>query len=339
LGRLRPAVTEGQFGPGGPGAIYKIDGRNGRVSTFARLPSGGGPNGGAALGNIAYDPVHRQFFVSDFQTGLIHRLDMNGNLLGSFDHGVDGRPNLGLRLVSRKGGGADITSGTFDSEDPATWGLADERRRVWGLAYHGGRIYYATASGPQIWSVGIARDGSFAGDPSWELDVSPKPTDHPISDIAFDDSGRMYLTQGGDLEGDYDYKLQQRDGPNRVLRFRRETPDDPNTLSRWVRDPDEYALGFPGNHRNAAGGIALGYGYDRRPDGSYGFGPCQGAIWSTGDELRNNDQYRQSLSRGGPMVVHGLQGNDMSLVRPKNAPPLTCGGCPHLAASTASVPF
>jgi hypothetical protein len=49
-----------------------------------------------------------------------------------------------------------------------------------GLAIQDGRLYYSTRNGaaqdgPQIWSVGIAQDGSFAADPRWELDVPAQP--------------------------------------------------------------------------------------------------------------------------------------------------------------------
>src|SRR5262245_15719347 len=69
----------GQFGAaGGPGSIYKIDGRTGAVTLFATIPG----NGGAGLGDIVFDKVSRSFFVSDLDTGLIHRLDANGQLVG-----------------------------------------------------------------------------------------------------------------------------------------------------------------------------------------------------------------------------------------------------------------
>src|SRR5438132_12752772 len=52
----------------------------------------GRPNSGAALGNIAYDRKHRQLFVSDLETGMIHRIDAeSGKDLGHFDHGAMGR--------------------------------------------------------------------------------------------------------------------------------------------------------------------------------------------------------------------------------------------------------
>jgi hypothetical protein len=43
-----------------------------------------------------FDKVSRSFFVSDLDTGLIHRLDANGQLIGTFDHGIAGRLVRGL---------------------------------------------------------------------------------------------------------------------------------------------------------------------------------------------------------------------------------------------------
>ncbi|MDH3582141.1 MAG: hypothetical protein OEM91_16145, partial [Hyphomicrobiales bacterium] len=189
LGQPGAQWMDGQFGiakGGGPGSVWKIDGATGEVSLFANIGSAGAPAGGSGLGNIAYDGKHKQFYVSDLATGLIHRLDMTGNDLGTFDHGVAGRPANALDAVADDPANKlDITSPAFDSEDPDSWGFTDTRRRVWGLAYHGGRLYYAVADGPQIWSVGIAEDGSFAGDPRWELDVAAGSKRHPVSDIAF----------------------------------------------------------------------------------------------------------------------------------------------------------
>jgi hypothetical protein len=38
------------------------------------------------------------------------------------------------------------------------------------MAAYGGRLYYAVAEGPQVWSVGIELDGTFRADARWELD-------------------------------------------------------------------------------------------------------------------------------------------------------------------------
>ena len=87
----------------------------------------------------------------------------------------------------------------------------------------------------------------------------------------------------------------------------------------WVPVPEEYAIGFPAGHRNTAGGIALGYAYDKT--GSIRRGACGGTLWTTGDALRNNEKLAAKLGDEGPLDVHGLQGNDVGLVRPQNEPP------------------
>src|SRR5712691_8977965 len=59
------------------------------------LDNESGPNSGAALGNIAYDRWNQQLFVSDLETGLIHRIRASdGADLGFYDHGVSGRADF-----------------------------------------------------------------------------------------------------------------------------------------------------------------------------------------------------------------------------------------------------
>jgi hypothetical protein len=86
----------GMWGPGGPGAVYKLDRANGyRPSLFARIGVANRPNTGASLGNIAYDRWNQQFFVSDLETGMIHRLRAaDGADLGVWDHGAQGRTSF-----------------------------------------------------------------------------------------------------------------------------------------------------------------------------------------------------------------------------------------------------
>lgn len=310
---------EGQFGTangGSPGSIYKINGETGELSLFADIS-----NSGPGLGNIAYDPRTKQLFVSDLDSGLVHQFDMEGNDLGAFDHGLQGRPANGMEAVQDDGAQADITNPSFDAEDSGTWGLTAPERRVWGLGVYKDRLYYGVEEGPQIWSVGINQDGSFGADPRWELDVPADPDALPVSDIVFQSNGLMYLAQRGGISSRYDYSRYHTPRKSGVLRYRLESPDDPNTPSRWVGEPEDYAIGFPGNHRNASGGVALGYGYKDSPDGGLGFGSCEGTLWSTGDALRDNPVHAARLADGGPLNVHGLQGNALDLVRPKNVPP------------------
>ena len=86
----------GMWGPVGPGAIYKLDRNAGyRRVPFANVTLNGRPNTGPALGNIAFDRWNKQFFVSDLETGMIHRIRASdGADLGAWDHGLQGRAQL-----------------------------------------------------------------------------------------------------------------------------------------------------------------------------------------------------------------------------------------------------
>ncbi len=304
-----------------PGSIYKIDGVTRQVSLLTNITLSGIENSGPALGNIAFDPEHNQLFVSDRDTGMIHRVNLDGVDLGQFDHGTSGRPNLGLSsVVFAPSDRLDITGFQFDAEDPDTWAYARAERRVWGLAVHQGRLYYGVAEGPQIWSVGInAANGFFLNDARWELDVWPEGPDYEVSDIVFNAGGAMILAQRGEQVSTYDYTAFMKPRRARVYRHWLENPDDPATASRWQPIPEEYAVGFQPNYRNNAGGVDLNYGYNDA--GEMDFGNCQGTIWTSGESLRVNRQLSETLFSTGELVVHGLQGSPSGPVREFNAPP------------------
>jgi uncharacterized repeat protein (TIGR01451 family) len=258
--------------------------------------------------------------VSDLYTGMIHRFDLSGRELGTYDHGVTGLgaaklPTVAFDAKNRP----NIASDRFDSEKPATWGYAPLPRRVWGLAVHDGRLYYSVAAGPQIWSVGIAQDGSFAADPRWEADVPAQAGPLPVSDIAFSRKGAMILAQRALVAGAYDYSAFTRPGEPAVFRLWLRSPNDPPSPGRWKSVPEEYAVGFAGNYRNTNGGVALGYGYDAK--GALSTDACEYSLWTTGQNLRNAPSLKDRLDPGGPLVVNGLQGAPASPVRDFNAPP------------------
>ncbi|QWG11489.1 hypothetical protein KMZ29_17325 [Bradyrhizobium sediminis] len=302
----------GQFGTalgGGPGSIYRIDGQTGAASLFANLD-----NSGPGLGDVVYDPATHQFFASDLDSGLIHRIDVDGTLIDSFDHGLAGRPGRGLAPVPDDGKRMMIQSPAFNSEDTATWGFTQRQRMVYGMAVFAGRLYYAVAEGSEIWSIGIRLEGGFANDARWEFSVPGVPPGALITDLAFDGEGRLLVALRGAPRGSYNYSVfAERTQQTDVKRFRREVPDNPATPGYWVPVPEEYAIGFPEPFRNATGGVALGYGHD--PSGAVRRASCSSFVWSTGDNLRNNP------TLGAPLEVHGLQGNSVTLVRPQNAPP------------------
>ena len=317
----------GLFGPvtvnGGPGSIWKIDGRNGAVALFANVMLDGAPNSGPALGGLAFDPGSRQLFVADRDTGMIHRFGLDGADRGRFDHGTDGLRAAGLPPVPfdpRKR--LDLTSPAFDSGNAETWAYAPLQRRVFALAVRSGRLFYGVAANLQIWSVSIAPNGGFGPDPRLELNVPPAQSGAEISNIVFDDRGYMILAERGAPSGAYDYLGLTSLGEKRVLRFRPKRPEDPPSPGFWHPAPEEYAVGVPPNFRNDNGGLAIGYGYGA--NGSINRAVCGDTLWSTGEQLRNarDPAVVARLQSGGPLIVNGLQGNVVDLVRPQNAPPL-----------------
>lgn len=302
---------------GSPGAIWRVDGTTGDVALFATIPNNSGPG----LGGVVFDKKTRQVFVSDLDTGLIHRLDEDGQLIDTFDHGVDGRPAKGLASVSDDGAKANIESPAFDIEKPETWGLTPVERRVHGMAVHQDRLYYAADH--MIWSIGIDESGRFGGDARWELDIDATSPDTQLSDMLFDAQGRMYVAERAAQRGSYDFSHFAEPEKAEVKRYRLEDPDDPATESRWIADPETYAIGLPAEHRHSNGGITLGFPYDET--GMIKTGSCGEFLWTTGERLRAGE-FAQGDGEGDPAAnadVHGLQGNPISLVRPENVPPMT----------------
>jgi len=188
----------GMWGPGGgPGTVWKLDAANsGQPEIFAQISLDGRPNSGAALGNIAFDRWNKQLYVSDLETGMIHRLRLSdGADLSHYDHGVTGRANF-LDAVTGESGAlepmtfdpatsaqtGDCPSGDF-ARTPSCWNFADFRRRVWGVGVQRdpasgdvrlfysvwgsqgfGNADYAAAGDDQrnsVWSVRIGPDGDF----------------------------------------------------------------------------------------------------------------------------------------------------------------------------------
>ena len=305
----------GQFGVdkgGSPGSVWKIDGTTGAISLFTSIKNDGKDNAGPGLGDIAYDPVTHQLFVSDLETGLIHRLGLDGSDLGTFDHGTAGRLKAGLdALAYDDGRRMNIENPSFDIENPASWGFADKRRMVFAVAVQNGRLYYSVA--PQIWSVGLNPDGSFADDARLEIDAKDTPASNVITDIIFDSAGTLYVAQRGDIVGSYDYSVFATPETSVVLRYSWN-----ESAQRWSTEPEEYAIGLKPPYRSAEGGIAFNYGYDS--DGNIDYNQCRATLWTTGEHLREGEE-TDRIYEGGALIVHGLQGNEKTLVRPANVPP------------------
>ncbi|MFM9941422.1 MAG: hypothetical protein ACKVP7_18210 [Hyphomicrobiaceae bacterium] len=309
-----PGLFGDKNGLGSPGTIWKVDGRTGAVSRFAEIKTGEQENSGAGLGNLAFDPRSRHLYVSDMETGLIWRLALDGRTLDAFDHGTQGRVAAGMTMVAyNPDARIDRTSPAFNTDSPDTWGFAEPERRVWGLAVENDRLYYSVADGPKIWSVSLKPDGSFGDDARLEIDVTGTPGGNMISSIMFDGGGLMYLSQRGTHLGNYDYAAFSRPQEAMVMRYRWS-----ETEGRWAAAHEEYAIGLKHEHRSTMGGIALNYGYDRF--GNIDYGRCRETLWTTGEHLREGSDIVR-VTNGGPRLVHGLQGNYKSRVRPDNEPP------------------
>jgi hypothetical protein len=313
----------GLWGPqGGPGSIWKIDGTTGKVNLFANVTLNGRVNSGAALGGLAYDPDSKSLYVADRESGIIHRFDMNGRDLGSYDHGVTGRVAQGLPPVPWTSQQAfSVTDPQFDTAQPATWNYAAPERRIFGLAVHQARLYYAVADSLQIWSVGLKPDGEVGNDAVIELAAPPSTGPTEISKITFDEQGRMFLADRPAPTGAFDFEALAVPAIGRVLRYE-VIGTTPEGRRIWQQQPDDYAIGFPPDFRNGNGGVAIGYNYDH--NGELAPGSCGGFMWTTGEELRHaaDAALAARLGRLGALDVNGLQGNGTWRIRHNDEPPL-----------------
>jgi peptidoglycan hydrolase-like protein with peptidoglycan-binding domain len=159
----------------GPGTVWKLDAANNyKPVIFANIQLKGRSNTGAALGNIAYDRWNKQLYVSDLETGMIHRIrTSDGADLGVFDHGVEGRKRF---IDAQTGQSASLSQVPFDgttqanvkncaigdfARTPDCWNIADFRRRVWGVGVRRNaktkevRLYYSVWGGRQLGSEGF----------------------------------------------------------------------------------------------------------------------------------------------------------------------------------------
>jgi hypothetical protein len=280
---------------GGPGSVWRIDGGTGEVKLFANITLNGQPNSGPGLGDVAFDARTRSLYVSDLDTGMIHRIAGSGADTARFDHGVAGRPAKGRPPMPDDGRRMDIASPAFIPAEPQSWGMTPEGRRVLALAAHEGRLFYSVAEGGQIWSVGLAPDGGFLADARLEAEA-PVEAGSAITDIAFDGGGRLYAAQRGKPLAARDYSQFAEPEKAQVFRF----VPGPGGL---VPDSEDYPVGLRDPNRMSAGGLSLSPAYDAR--GRIAPRSCGRALAVTGDHLTDTGPGR--IDPAAPGAVHGVQ--------------------------------
>jgi len=311
-GRKYAIWMQGQFGKdAGAGTVWKIDGSTGKVSKFTGIKLDGIANAGAALGNIAFDASHRQFFVSDLDTGMIHRISMNGKDLGHFDHGVTARKLHHLKpIIHNAHDRADITSKNFDATNVKTWGYTREGRRVYGLTVTKGRLFYAVYNGKnipsEIWSMGLDKKGNFTNDSRFEVRLKHLDANLPVTDMIVTNDGQMILSQRPLNQGSYAMNNFIEPTQAQTVRYHLKVPQD-GKLDRWYTKPQEYSVGFETPYRQGLGGISVGYNYDR--NGSIDTALCNKSLWVSGEALRKSREFDSVLGADGS----GVQGMPLVL--------------------------
>ena len=132
----------------------------------------------------------------------------------------------------------------------------------------------------------------------------------------------MYLAQRGAQRGSYDYSVFAEPLQSSVLRYQRDEPADPTIACRLGAGCRAVC------HRPAARlpqrlGRRRPRLWLRRERLASAAAPATGRSGRPATTCATARPTPDQLGDEGPLDVHGLQGNDVSLVRPKNEPPFS----------------
>ncbi len=272
------------IGLGGAGAIYRLDGTTGAVTTLINLPQQVDPSQlfderYPGLGQLSYDCATDRLFASNFEDGRIYCIDPTDTtgfkVRSTFKH-------LGTVTGALPNGNL-----ADDSDLPGFFPLGG---RIWAVKAAGGRVFYSlwvedkgqpnASAANEIWSVAIDGSGNFdpVNAPRLEYTMPVFLLENysaPVADISFD-ADCCLLAAERHMVGN------SRTGAHEARAFR----FCQNAAGTWGA-PTTYGLGVVVNLASATGGI----GYQ---------GGDANQVWNMSD----------AISYSTSNFVYGLQGQD-----------------------------
>ncbi|MFK8164698.1 MAG: T9SS type A sorting domain-containing protein [Lewinella sp.] len=277
------------WGVAGPGGVYKLC--PDATGAYHLSNSTSLPNGGSGLGQVTYDPVHQQIFVSNFQDGEIYRLD--ANTLAPLG------PNYNFPGYAT----------AAPASEPDFIALGE---RVWAVEYNpfDSKLYFSVwgedqrnmgnvAARNRLYSIDIdPGTGDFVGAESYVLDLPGRDYDGtqntnntmPISDLAFSKAGRMLVTERT-MSGEHMNQPYVNWPAHGARTFSYEWSG-----TQWANPRLQHVGSYnstwnTNEHANSAGGVDFGY--------RNGLEGCDSMIWNMGDALQF-----------GPQYIYGIQGHE-----------------------------
>jgi len=205
-------IGGGENDTGAAGTVYKMDAATGQPVVFAQLPQqsfnfdhiaceSGVPYNrttGPGLGNIEYDEVHEQFFVSNFEDGKIYRLDADGNQLDDFD------PQTLTGFTADDG-----TAGFANDFKPYGMAVSPDGRRLYFGIHPVDNNPATSLTEANVYYVDLAADGSFLGTEQFVVMTTPDPSGtafgsdpnafganpawYSVSDLNFNPDGELVI--------------------------------------------------------------------------------------------------------------------------------------------------
>ncbi len=280
------------WGPGGAGAIYKFTYTAGVWvrSLFVSLN-----NSGSGLGNITYDKTNNQFFVTNFQDGLIYRIPNVNTPIPVFY-----QPTLTTTFTS--------THTNFIPLGKRLWGIGYnevEKRVYFGRWNEDNGSRRAVNIHNEIWSVGFNNSGNLdQNTEKKEITISdfpelfnPPAYSNPVSDIEFSENGDMLIAEKV-MFADIGFATNPSPGgwghKARIFQFKG------NSVIGWS-PAQEIFIGNAVTNQNSAGGVD--YGYKDLDSLTGKLTGCDSLVWGTGDALmyQGDNNFNNS-----PNYVYGI---------------------------------